>query len=610
MHSNRKIFISIFALLLAIALPLVAFAKIKVKSEHSDPDAVDAVQALYGTVFKLREFKADVHMVIQNEAFLKGFFTGDEGTSVVAIPGIVHYKDVSGVKLLLRRDATEYNCFALGNNVSYRGTRRIKQSKNSHTLKIIDTSDSEPTPSPDSTALPGADASATPDPSATPSPSPTPEPSPSPTPDFIAPDVLSKLNFEGFMNMLSPTKITAPRDYPLAFLVPYALSNRIHGNVYTLVKEGAYVYNTKCTEILAVNPKSKYRTTLWIDVPHKRLLQVMRTDDVNHNKIVATYVGHFDPDEESGFEMCQRVEVSVNHIPVFFAEFTELTVNPRTAVVEEETTQEASHSFVGNIVSDEVVPFLSAHMLKLVILLCIALAILGARYLAFITSRQEFSDELIVIDEPRGRFSETLSKLGYKVIPFSLELLSKERNMLGRGATKDTDSRPRAVIVAPLAFEEIRNHTFLIRAYVEDGGRALIMRHPKKMEACFPYHPELMPVPNVSIGVEYDSAVITSLEEEEVRSLVATYVTNEAYLKIDGRSVSKSLVTITNKLTNLKATTVGAFKCRKGEYIVCQMNFSSRALNEDTKLAYMFNDLVRYLLGLDPLPYKEENPEN
>ena len=605
MHSNRKVFIQLFALLLALALPLAAFAKIKVKSEHSDPDAVDAVQAVYSTAFNLREFKSDVHMVIQNEAFLKGFFNGDEGTSTVGLQGLLHYKDVSGIQLLLRRDATEYNCFALGNSVSYKGTRRIKQSKDSKTLKIIHTGDTEATPTPtaDSTAAP-SDETPGEEPSA------TPEPSPSPSPDFIAPDVLSKLNFDGFMNMLTPTKVNAPRDYPLAFVVPYVLNSRIQGNVFTVVKEGAYVYNTKCTEILAVNPKSKYHTTLWIDVPHKRLLQVMRTDEVNHNKIVATYVGHFDPDPDSGFTMFQRVEVSVNHIPVFFAELTNLTINPNRAVVEEETEPETPRSLVRNIISDEVVPFLSAQKLKLVIFLCIVLFVLGLRYLMFISSRQEFSDELIVIDEPRGRFSETLNKLGYKVTPFSLEILSKERNVLGRGATKDTEARPRAVIVAPLALEEIRNHTFLLRAYVEDGGRLLIMRHPKKMEACFPFHPELMPIPNVSIGMEYDNTIITSMEEEEVRRLVATYVTNEAYLKIDGRAVSKSLVTVTNKLTNLKATTVGAFKCRKGEYIVCQMNFSSKALNEDAKLAYLFNDLVRYLLGLDPLPYREEEPEN
>ncbi|MBQ7568069.1 hypothetical protein IJT17_04615 [bacterium] len=591
------------AILLALALPYTAIGKPKLKVKHSDPEAVEAVQAIYNTVFTLREFKADVSLVIQNEEFLKGFFdtAEGEGVSTVGIKGLLHYTDQTGCNLLLRKNATEYNCFELGTTTSYSGIRTLKRKKNSNIVKIIN-AEGTPSSSPEASATPEA----------SPSPSPSPSPSASPIGDFANPFTLAgKAGLDSFMALLTPTRTTAPRDFPLSYVLPYTINSRLHGNVFIMVNPKAFVFTTKCAEIEAINPRSSYRTKLWIDTEHKRLLQVMRISDEEHVKITASYVGAYQPDPKTGFAPYQRVEVSVNGYPIYFAELTDPQINPEKPVVEEETTESGTNTRYrsSNFVTSEIVPFLSEQKVKLVVFLSIILAVLGMRYAMFAASRQEFSDELMVIDEPRGRFSETLSKLGYKIIPFSIQALSDERHLLGKGATKDTTNRPHAIIVAPLSFNEVARHSFLIRAYVEEGGRVLVMRHPKKMEASFPYSAEMMPIPNVGITVESDANVLTALKEEDIHRLVSTYVTNEAYLKIDGKSFYKSLITLTNKQTDLKATTVGAVRRRKGEYMVCQMQITSQHLASDANLQLLFNDIIRYLLGLDPLPYDREDLE-
>ena len=249
---------------------------------------------------------------------------------------------------------------------------------------------------------------------------------------------------------------------------------------------------------------------------------------------------------------------------------------------------------------------MSEQKIKLVTVLLLVLLVLILRFVIFVASRQEFSDELIVIDEPGGIFSETLNKLGYKVIPFSIEVLSEERHHLGKNATKDTTSRPHAVIVAPQSFNEVANHAFLIRAYVEEGGRVLVMHHPKQMEHILPFKAEMLPIPNIGIAIESDTDTLTALHKDELNRLASTYVTKEAYLTIDGKKFNKSLLVLSNKLTGIKAVAIGSVKKKKGEYLVWQMKFSCKQLASDTSLQLLLNDVIRYMLGLEPLPYEHE----
>ena len=64
--------------------------------------------------------------------------------------------------------------------------------------------------------------------------------------------------------------------------------------------------------------------------------------------------------------------------------------------------------------------------------------------------------------------------MGYTVTPFDPEILTEERKYLGK---KPGAVLPRAVVIAPGAFANIKGYLFLLRAYVEEGGRVLVLTH-------------------------------------------------------------------------------------------------------------------------------------
>lgn len=595
---RKNLTTAVVSLILVLALSYAALSKPAVKLKHSDPDAVEAVQGVYNTCFSLHEIKADVHLVIQDPEFLKDFFD-EEGYNSTGVKGLLHFQDKTGCRLLLRRSSDMYNCFELGNNVNYTGMRRVKRRPGSSLLRISEAQ---------AGAAPAASPEAVPDSQISPTPSPTNTPTPSADQNFINPhNIAGKAALDSYLHLLTPLHTSAPRDYPLSFILPYTLNSRLHGNIYTVVNKNAFVFSEKCMEISAENPRSPYLTTLWVDTKHNRLLQVMRFNKKENIKIIASYVGAYTPDPKTGFSPYKRVEISINGFPVCFAELTEVRINPSKPVVTiEKETNVPERPTITNYVTNDIVPFLSEQKIKLVTVLLLVLLVLILRFVIFVASRQEFSDELIVIDEPGGIFSETLNKLGYKVIPFSIEVLSEERHHLGKNATKDTTSRPHAVIVAPQSFNEVANHAFLIRAYVEEGGRVLVMHHPKQMEHILPFKAEMLPIPNIGIAIESDTDTLTALHKDELNRLASTYVTKEAYLTIDGKKFNKSLLVLSNKLTGIKAVAIGSVKKKKGEYLVWQMKFSCKQLASDTSLQLLLNDVIRYMLGLEPLPYEHE----
>ncbi len=584
---------ALVALCLVLVISLAAWAapNKKLKAKHSDPDAIEAMQEAYSSTFKLRELKADVNLVIQNENFLKGYFDSNDALSNVGIKGVLHYTSKNGGMLLLRRDTDYYNCFQVGNRVSFLGVRKVKRKKG-NVIKIEEQSADNAYPD-------GSSAEPSPSPSASPSPSPSPSP-------FGLVNVEEQLAFDTMMNSFTSTNQTAGPYNPLSFILPYTLASRIHGYTFMVCNRDVPVYTDRCMEVEALSPRGQDITYIWVSNNDHRVVQVQSIHKKEHLKITATYTGKYDIKPEVGFLPFQRLEVSVNGNPVYFAELTNVEINPEKILVEQSAPENPSAlTRAKNIMADEVVPFLTEQTLKIVIFLCLALLILGLRYIAFAASRQEFSDEIMVVDEEKGRFSETLTKLGYKIVPFSVEALSNERTILGKGATKDTTSRPRSLIIAPESFNEIRNHAFLIRAYVEEGGRALIMRHPKSMESAFPFNAEMMPIPNVGVVASGNTNIIAGLNDEAMRRLAATYVTTEGYLKINDRPFKPVMLSLTNKLTKVTATSVGVVRQRKGEYMVCQMHITNQGLREDTNLQVFFNDMIRYLLGLEPLPYED-----
>lgn len=397
------------------------------------------------------------------------------------------------------------------------------------------------------------------------------------------------------------------------YLMPYNFHKLRVGSRYFLRSKKAPLMGHDCWLIRIENTEHRLSSNLWIDPKTAQVIQVETTDLSTNDVYTATYLSFFAADKDTGYSMYSRVKVEYNNYPVCLVELTEPKINSLTS---KDRFQQISGSderykrirSAQQFISEEVAPFLSENMLNLVILLCIALAVLGLRYISFAMSRQEFCDELLVIDEENGRFTELLNKLGYKVIPFSAEVLTAEREILGKGSTKDTITRPRSLVVAPESFSEVKNYLFLIKAYVEEGGRVLVMYHSPKSTSYLPFEPELLPLPlnNANISFEYDTMVLTGLPEDGIKRVTAAYTARETYLSINHKPMKRQLITAVNRVTGVKSVVVGSTRHRKGEYIVCQIEFNANQTLRSKPMQILLNDLLRYVLGLMPIPHEDE----
>lgn len=350
-------------------------------------------------------------------------------------------------------------------------------------------------------------------------------------------------------------------------------------------------------------------TKAWVDMAQKQILQVESYNPEDNCTVSAMYLGFYKGAGEERFAIYNRVQVSCNGAPIFMAELSDPEIDYVAKAAKEKAEKEAqkaarysNYSLEGFI--EHVKPvFLSKKARNIVIILSLILAFLAFRYINYRISRQEFSDQLIVVDEEDGRFAEMLAKMGYRTVAFSPEVISEERQFLGKGATEDTSYRPRAIVVAPDSFQFIHNYLFLIRAYVEEGGRVLVMYHPQKSNDDLPYKLEEMPMPPSNQGFFFDfrKETLTNVKPDSIKHLAKLYTGTEVVLSVDSKKFTERLIWCTNMQSKLEATIVGMIRHGKGEYIICQMQFTPSITVKNANMQFLLNDIFRYLLGLEPI---------
>lgn len=241
-------------------------------------------------------------------------------------------------------------------------------------------------------------------------------------------------------------------------------------------------------------------------------------------------------------------------------------------------------------------------LILIIMLLLVGLAYYGGRYLVFLLTRQEFSKDLILIEPEGGALGNALSSLGYQVAPASMETLTEERKFLGK---KPGMQLPRAVVVAPDAFALIKGYLFLLRAYVEEGGRVMVLHHSSSNANTMPFNPYF--VPNMGEG---KNVVLSRpnfwkrMRLEDVEGKTGHLLPREFYVEVNSRKVDLDLVQVYNQATGVRATAVGVVREGKGEYMVCQFTLAdeltrnSRAGSAVARLLFM--DLMDYLQARKP----------
>ncbi|MCR5660891.1 MAG: hypothetical protein K6G50_02050 [bacterium] len=571
------------AALLAAAVCLPAHAKL------SDETAVDYIVDLKNSTKLVRGFTANINLIRQDERFLHDLFT-DAGTgySKSSISCFLdYYSDERSCMLYAQREGIDYQIFRLSAaSVAYEGLKMIRNVEKKPNAR----EDTLNTPEPEPTPVDTAEAS--------------PSPSPSPT---DAPVGFSNIWIKDF----SASSGNQINGHPLNFIYPYSLQTFNAKNKYFVKSSKLAFLGHPCCLIRVDNPSSPYQTQMWIDKKTKTVLCVENVSKADNTKITATYLSYYPKDPKTGYYLYERVKVELNDMPLYIAELTDATINPvrdkKAKQREEEETREGQRSFFNSrVISEGIKPFLTENMTKLVIVLCIFLLVLFMRFVHFRISRQEFSDQLLMIDEEDGRYIEMMNKLGYKVTPFTAEALTHEREILGKGITKDTASRPKVLIVAPDCFAHVKNYMFLIKAYIDDGGRVFVMQQTQQKAASMPVKAEFMPLPSTGVNFSFDLNLFTSLRDDSVHRLVTAFASRESYLKLDSKKPAKELISATNKATKIKGTVVGMFRRRKGEIIVCQLRFEPATTTKSKPMQLLLNDIMRFVLGLEPLPREEE----
>lgn len=547
----------------------------------------DVVKVLVDRAESVKSYRAKLHLIIQDPEFLKSFFWDPDSSSYMPHPscfGVLCSSDseVGGASLYLNYGALEYQCFSISDGAaSYSGLRRIRDiDKKINRYKTLPYR--ELLPPVENTNLTEESASAA-----------TPEQQPLPS----------------RFKELDPRSYGSVPNHPLTFIAPYILQKNSHINSIKILSTKAAIMGRNCVLLELKETNSPVIAKIWVDMTQKQILQVESYNPEENCTVSAMYLGFYKGAGEERFAIYNRVQVSCNGSPIFMAELSNPEIDYVAKAAQEKAEKEAqkaarysNYSLEGFI--DHVKPvFLSKKARNIVIILSLILAFLAFRYVNYRISRQEFSDQLIVVDEEDGRFAEMLAKMGYRTVAFSPEVISEERQFLGKGATEDTSYRPRAIVIAPDSFQFIHNYLFLVRAYVEEGGRVLVMYHPQKSNGDLPYKLEEMPMPSNNQGFFFDfkKETLTNVKSDSIKHLAKLYTGAEVVLSVDSKKFTERLIWCTNIQSKLEATIVGMIRQGKGEYIICQMQFTPSVTVKNANMQFLLNDIFRYLLGLEPI---------
>jgi hypothetical protein len=228
--------------------------------------------------------------------------------------------------------------------------------------------------------------------------------------------------------------------------------------------------------------------------------------------------------------------------------------------------------------------------------LALALAILAARFLYHLLRRRTLARELILLDRADGPWARRLQRLGYPVARFSPECVSQELQILDRGRAVATDDPPRAILVAPGAGEQIRTQRYLLRSFVQAGGRVLVLAHDQARD--LPFDGELTRITRAELrGVHFDPAgPWRRLEPRRVAELVLERGCEACLVSLEGRPLEQDLVGL-RAADSRQATVIGLSRQGLGEWLVCQVPFPESVKDWPKDLSALLCELVDLLEG-------------
>lgn len=556
-----------FLMLMALAL----LAALPARAELSDPDAAEVVERLRGQAIKVSRFQGRVEL-LRNGGFMAEFFPPSQFYGAkVNVPGVVNKAEGGALNLYLRDEGTEFEHFvARGMGVSWASRDQI----------LGDFEDGrKPRPMAEEVAGQVLD-QASPSPSAEASASPSPQPSPSPTGMEAA-----------WWNKLNKGNRQPVNFHPLIFVWPYDLLSWDPRSVYRLKSREEIVFGAKCDLLEEVLPEGQV-IQIWVVRHSGQVARVVVPDPEGGPALEATYTRFGPADEATGFRPYSHLEVTQGMQGLYQATMTDAKVNPAP----EELLKSEELAGTGPTKAPPPPPAIidspviwTVGLLLSAGLLGSVLLVLAGRFARFRMTRQVFSREVILLDEEDSGFGELLEGFGVSVTPFAPDVLTLERNRLGKGLTAEVTEQPRAVIVGPDAFEEGKGYFFLLEAYLHEGGRILVLPHGPKTAGKIPFKVELVPMP--AAGAFQASGIWRSTDPEGVERAAEKLADRHGILRVSGRPLDQVFLRASSG--DLQAPLIGVHRRGRGEVLFCQMHLEKGG----PICARLLTDLLSWVQG-------------
>lgn len=499
-------------------------------SAAPDPAAVELLQRVRAAVADVRAFEADVLMTRMRPEFLKAFYT----PTTLNMGGVVGFRRPDDFDLYLVQGGSRFFRFDSRGGFGLRYSALVRLGEGS--------------------------------PDFPPPLQPTPEPG---------------LGFDDF----GPDTTNLRPLHPLVFLFPPELWEAAPGEEPQ--SDGAEsLYGTSCAR-LRVPQSGGAVLRYWVDRTSYQVLRLEATPAGGGAVLQADYrrTGAAPP-------AWTDVEVKANHAPVYTARMSRPVVNGTASRLPDLSLVLRKP---GGDVTRAAVPLLmrlSGEVKGVLLVLGAVLLGLAVRFLSHRFGRQRFSREVILLDTLDGLWARRLKRLGFPVTEFTPEIVTEELHGLERGATVESTRPPRAIVVAPEACANARAHRYLLKAFVEEGGRVLLLAHTSS----FPFEVQTAPLSESGIRqifFEPDGAWhrIPGAEAGAVASGMGCGV---YYLSVDGAPVQRELVGFANE-AGLRMVAVGVAHRGRGEWILCQLAFPVSSVGLRTPAGRMLRDLMDLL---------------
>lgn len=400
--------------------------------------------------------------------------------------------------------------------------------------------------------------------------------------------------------------------HPLSFLVPYSFWTFSSGEHY-LIKGEESVYEAKCYVIDDMSVE-KGTIILWVSKDDYSIRRIEFTDPATGKKYAAFFRNYYSP--KGGIWCCTQMEVTSDGKALYAATFTNLETNLATIAgtspgeLTPSPSPTATQTKVGRRKvrrGDQGIEEGESFLTPVnVILIILILAAAGWFYFQYVQpyllrrkimgAGYEFSPEIIVADSKDGKTAEAIRGLGYKTIPFKNDLISESIEAMRAPGT----AKPRIVAVGPNAFSEIKENMPLIKTYVIEGGRILVLSHNLKGSKGLPFSVNFYSYNpwDTSINYRVKLSIWKSIPEKDVAGRHTHIMPSDVYVTAGGKKIDNEIINAKNETTGAEGTAIGLVDEGKGKYLLCQYKLIE-AIDKGLNLSIargILQDIISFLL--------------